>query len=31
MIKMLIILLAPGAIWGWIWTISLIINIIKNE
>jgi len=31
MILGIIILLAPGVIWGWLWTISLIINIIKDE
>jgi|688.fasta_scaffold06234_11 hypothetical protein len=31
MIAGLIILLAPGIIWGWIWTLTIIINIIKDE
>jgi hypothetical protein len=31
MIAGIIILLAPGVIWGWLWTISLIINTIKDE
>ena len=31
MIAGLIILLAPGIIWGWIWTLTIIINTIKDE